>query len=220
MIRVGITGGIGSGKTTVSGIFKDRGIPVFNSDLCAREAEKEAYILEGFQRIVGDEILINGEIDRSKFRRIIFNDKEKLKQVNALVTPYIKQKFEEFCLLHEKDSPIIMLESAILFETGSHKSFDYLITVTASENIRIRRVTVRDNVGVEEVLAKLANQLPESTKITESDFVIINDGLTLADSLDLLTKQVDTIKKAIKYDILVKASKELSSALNEYKTFQ
>jgi dephospho-CoA kinase len=98
-----------------------------------------------------------------------------------------------------------MLESAILFETNSQSNFDYIITVTASENTRMTRVLKRDNLSVTEVMAKMENQLPELEKIEKSDFIVINDGYDLIDSLWLLTKQVDTIKKAINHDLLVKA---------------
>lgn len=216
MIKVGLTGGIGSGKTTVSKIFKERGIPVFNSDLCAREAEKETHIQEGYKRIVGEDVYNEGQIDRTKLRAIIFTDKDKLNQINKLLNPYVKAKFEQFCL-DNSDHQIVMLESAILFETKSNKNFDHIITVTATENTRIRRVTQRDNCSLEEVLNKLSNQLPEAEKISQSDFIIVNDGYDLIDSIEVLAKQVDTVHKAIKFDIISKNLEELASTLNEVK---
>lgn len=214
MIKVGLTGGIGSGKTTVSKIFKERGIPVFNSDLCAREAESETHIQEGYKRILGDDIYLDGQIDRTKIRAILFTNKDKLQQVNKLVIPYIKDKFEKFCETNS-DHQIVMLESAILYETGADKSFDYIVAVTASENTRMTRVIKRDNCTLEEVLNKLANQLPELEKISKSDFIVINDGYDLIDSLEILAKQVDTIHKAIKYDMVSKAASELAENLKE-----
>ena len=112
MVKVGLTGGIGSGKTTVSKIFKERGIPVFNSDICAREAENETHIQEGYKRILGEDVYAEGQIDRAKIRAILFTDKDKLQQVNKLVTPYIKQKFEKFCE-DNSDHQIVMLESML-----------------------------------------------------------------------------------------------------------
>lgn len=215
-IRVGITGNIGSGKTTVSKIFKERGIPVFNSDLCAREAEKETHIQEGYKRIVGEDVYNESQIDRTKLRAIIFTDKDKLNQINKLLNPYVKAKFEQFCL-DNSDHQIVMLESAILFETKSNKNFDHIITVTATENTRIRRVTQRDNCTLEEVLNKLSNQLPEAEKISQSDFIIVNDGYDLIDSIEVLAKQVDTVHKAIKFDYISKAAGELAETLNEVK---
>ena len=214
MIKVGLTGGIGSGKTTVSQIFKERGIAVFNSDVCAREAEKETHIQEGYKRILGEDVYVEGQIDRANIRAILFTDKDKLQQVNKLVTPYIKQKFEKFCE-DNADHQIVMLESAILFETDSVKNFDYIITVTASENTRIKRVMTRDNSTLEDVLNKLKNQLPELEKIGKSNFIVINDGYDLADSIEILAKQVDAIHKAIKYDMVAKAASELADTLHD-----
>jgi dephospho-CoA kinase len=144
----------------------------------------------------------------------LFTDKNKLQQVNKLVGPYIKQKFEKFCE-DNSDHQIVMLESAILFETDSDKSFDYIVAVTASENTRMTRVIKRDNATLEEVLNKLANQMPELDKISKSNFIVINDGYDLIDSIELLAKQVDTIHKAIKYDMVSKAASELAENLKE-----
>ena len=215
-IRIGVTGGIGSGKTTVSNIFKERGIPVFNSDMCVRDAENETYIQEGYKRILGNDIFIDGVLDRAKMRSILFTDKDKLKLINKLVLPFVKLKFQQFCDSNS-DNQIVMLESAILFETGSETSFNYIITVTASENTRITRVIKRDNITLEEVLNKLKNQLPELEKISKSNFIIINDGYGLIDSIELLAKQVDTIHKAIKFDYISKAAGQLAETLNEVK---
>ncbi len=200
MIKVGLTGGIGSGKTTISKLFKELGIPVFNSDLCARNAEKEPTIMEGFKSILGDDIFIDGELDRPKMRSIIFVDKEKLSQVNTLVIPYIKMKFNQFQL--ESNAPYVVLESAILFETKGHENFDHIITVTADEDTRIKRVVNRDNASVEEIMNKLNNQWPEQDKIAQSDFIVFNNGDDLIDSLDVLTKQVNAIDKAIRFDAI------------------
>lgn len=213
-VRIGLTGGVGAGKTTVSKIFKERGIPVFNSDLCARDAERETHIQEGYKRILGEDIYNEGQIDRTKIRALIFTDKEKLKQINKLITPYIKDKFERFCV-ENSEHQIVMLESAILFETGAEKDFDYMVTVSATENTRIRRVLNRDNCTLEEVMNKLANQLPELEKISKSNFIVINEGYDLIDSIEILAKQVDTIHKAIKYDMVSKAAQELAETLND-----
>lgn len=216
MIKMAITGGIGAGKTTVSSIFKERGFVVFNSDLCAREAEKDLTIQKGFKSIIDDDIFIDGELDRERLRKIIFTDKNKLKQVNQLITPYVKDKFEAFCIANE-NQPACVLESAILFETDAAKGFDYIITVTASENTRIKRVMKRDGISVELMMNKLANQLPELEKISKSDFVVINDNYDIIDSIELLTKQVDAIVKSVKYDALMKKGEDLATALNDYK---
>jgi len=196
MIRCCITGGIGSGKTTISKLFKELGVPVFNSDICAREAENDPNIIEGFVRILGEDIFVNNKLDRPKMRSIAFVDKEKLKLINGLITPYVSAAFNEFSFVH-RHAIYVLLESAIIFETNIAKEFDYIITVTADTNTRINRTMMRDNATLEAVQNKLNNQLSDKERISKSDFVIINNETDLIDSIDILTKQVRTIHQAI-----------------------
>lgn len=175
MIKVSITGGIGVGKTTISNRFKSLGVPIFNSDSSARDAERFAGIQSEFKRILGDDIFVNGKLDRPRMRSIIFNDKEKLKEINSVVIPYVIEDFEEFCNIN-KDQPYIILESAILFETGSNKRFDFIITVTADEDIKIERVIERDNVTKSDVMDKINNQYSDEYKLHHSNFEIKNNG--------------------------------------------
>lgn len=215
MIKIGLTGNIGSGKTTVSKIFKELGIPVFNSDTCAREAENEIHIQEGFRAILGDDIYVDGVLDRPKMRSLVFVDKAKLKEVNDLVIPYVKQQFEIFCEESKYWSPIVMLESAILFETGGNKIFDYIITVTANENTRILRAQRRDNSSLEDIKNKLNNQWREEAKVTHSNFVVVNEGYDLLDSLPILRIQALTIQKAIAFEVLTKGLQELTNMVKK-----
>lgn len=207
MIKVGLTGGIGSGKTTVSKLFKELGIPIFNSDLSGREAEHDPTVRAGFKRILGDDIFINDELDREKMRGIIFVDKDKLRQVNELVIPYIKKSFEEFCL-RQKLKSYVILESAILFETGADKGFDYIITVTADIDTRMKRVLNRDKVSRELIQNKMNNQLLEIDRIAKSDFIIHNDGDDLLDSLESLQASVLTVHRSILAHELVKETRK------------
>ncbi len=203
MIKVAITGNIGAGKTTISKLFKELGVPVFNSDLCARNAENDAIIKQGFKDILGDDIYTNDQLDRVKMRSIVFVDKEKLKLVNELVIPYIKKSFEEFILEHS-DANYVMLESAILFETGADKDFDYIVSVAADTDIRIKRVLNRDEVTLEEVQNKLNNQWPLADVMAKSDFVIENNGFDILDELDVLTQRVYIVHQSILGHELVK----------------
>ena len=175
MIKIGITGNCGAGKTTVCKIFKSLGVPIFNSDSSARDAERFAGIQSEFKRILGDDIFVNGKLDRPRMRNIIFNDKEKLKEINSVVIPYVIEDFEEFCNTN-KDQPYIILESGILFETGSNKRFDFIITVTADEDIKIERVIERDNVTKSDVMDKINNQYSDEYKLHHSNFEIKNNG--------------------------------------------
>jgi dephospho-CoA kinase len=175
MIKVAITGGISVGKTTVSNLFKRLGVPTFNSDTSARNAERFASIQSEYKRILGDDIFVNGKLDRPKMREIIFNDTDKLKQVNDLILPFVSEDFSEFCVTNS-EQPYVILESAILFETGSSKKFDYIITVTADEDKKIERTMERDGVSKEVVVSKIKNQYSDEYKLHRSNFEVENNG--------------------------------------------
>ncbi len=175
MIKVAITGGISVGKTTVSNLFKRLGVPTFNSDTSARNAERFASIQSEYKRILGEDIFVNGKLDRPKMREIIFNDTDKLKQINNVVIPFVSEDFSEFCITNS-EQPYIILESAILFETGSSKKFDYIITVTADEDKKIERTMERDDVSKEVVVSKIKNQYSDEYKLHSSNFEIKNNG--------------------------------------------
>jgi dephospho-CoA kinase len=175
MIKVAITGGISVGKTTVSNLFKRLGVPTFNSDTSARNAERFASIQSEYKRILGDDIFVNGKLDRPKMREIIFNDADKLKQINNVVIPFVSEDFSEFCITNS-EQPYIILESAILFETGSSKKFDYIITVTADEDKKIERTMERDDVSKEVVVSKIKNQYSDEYKLHRSNFEVKNNG--------------------------------------------
>jgi dephospho-CoA kinase len=175
MIKVAITGGISVGKTTVSNLFKRLGVPTFNSDTSARNAERFASIQSEYKRILGEDIFVNGKLDRPKMREIIFNDADKLKQINNVVIPFVSEDFSEFCITNS-EQPYIILESAILFETGSSKKFDYIITVTADEDKKIERTMERDDVSKEVVVSKIKNQYSDEYKLHRSNFEVKNNG--------------------------------------------
>jgi len=202
MYKVAITGGIGAGKSTVSKLFDEIGVPIFNSDLCAREAEQNSEVKNKFKEILGSDVFNNDILDRKKIRAIIFKDKEKLKQVTQVITPYVEKSFNDFVNKNRKYSYVI-LESAILFETNKHNDFNAIITVTANINKRRERVLKRDKITIEEFNDKINNQLPDDVKILKSDFVILNNGNDMADSLDYLTEQVYKIDKILRgYQII------------------
>jgi dephospho-CoA kinase len=198
MIKVAITGGISSGKSTVSKIFEKLGIPVFNTDLHVKYSEKDEDIIEAYKEILGDDIFINGELDRPKMRNIIFKDKKKLFEINNLMIPYIKKKFKKFISENSK-SPYVLLESAIIFETHTDNIFDYIIGVTSDINIRIDRTIKRDGLTLEEIQNKLNNQMNDKERLSKSDFIIVNDGTDLNDSMNKLENKVikihDTLLK-------------------------
>lgn len=207
MIKVAITGGLGAGKSSVAKLFKELGVPVFNSDMCARDAENLPNIQEAFKRVLGDDIFVDGKVDRTRMREIIFVDKNKLEEINQIIIPHIKSEFEKFVEFYN-DRPYVMLESAILFETGAAKGFNAVVTVTAEENTRILRAIRRDGSTLSEVQNKLANQWDEIDKIKLADYVIINDGVDLIDGLPLLAKQVEIINRSILTNCVLKTIDE------------
>lgn len=180
MLQIGLTGGIGSGKTTVAKIFEQAGYRVYYADTRAKalyvedEALKAAII-----ELVGPEVYDeNGQLDRQRFGQIIFNDKQILNAVNAIVHPAVARDFENWVNATPADYPhkFVLKEAAILFESGSHKQADGIICIYAPKTLRLQRVQTRDNVDRQAVVARMRNQWPDIEKVLASDFVIYNDG--------------------------------------------
>lgn len=172
---IGLTGGIGSGKTTVARLFEAEGIPVYIAD---DEAKRIMLLPDTINKVVavfGSEILTEGQIDRKKLSGIVFNNPEKLKQLNAIVHPLVKKHFDDWVKKHQK-SPFVIKETAILFESGSYKYCDKIITVYVSTETRIKRVMTRDNVSEKDVLERIKNQWSDADRISKSDFVLENEN--------------------------------------------
>lgn len=187
---IGLTGGIGSGKTTIANYFADLGVPVYIADT---EAKKILYFPEVVQEIAqvfGEEVLTDNMPDRKKLASVVFNNPEKLKQLNAIIHPRVRQHFVDWAEQHKKERFVIK-EAAILFESGSFKDCDKVILVTAPKEVRIKRVMKRDGVSKEEVLERMKNQWDEEKKKKLSDFIIENIDLEIAKN------QVNTIYKTI-----------------------
>lgn len=177
MKTAGLTGGIGSGKSTVASIFRALGVPVFSSDEIARDLqEHDAEVVRGIKKLFGETIYgAEGKLDRVKVAAAVFSDKEKLAKLNAIVHPAVGKAFEQFLRDHAK-SPYVIKEAAILFENDLDKQLDAMITVVAPEQIRLQRVMDRDRISEEAVRARMKNQLSDEEKIERSDFVVRNDG--------------------------------------------
>lgn len=175
MYKVGITGGIGSGKSTVCRVFSLLGIPVYYADDAAKEImhkdeQLKASIKHHFGENIYDE---NGQLQRAALGKIVFNDKDKLELLNSLVHPATIRQGEEWAA--RQQAPYVIKEAALLFESGSAASLDVIIGVTAPQPLRILRVMKRDNVSREDVLARMYKQIEEPVKMKLCDFVIHND---------------------------------------------
>lgn len=174
MLKIGITGGIGSGKSIVSGIFKVLGIPVFDADAAAKKIMEEdqqlkAAIIENF----GSETYIDGKLNRPFLASVVFNNTYQLEKLNALVHPATIAASLHWAA--QQQTPYVIKEAALMFEAGSAMNLDYVIGVYAPKALRIQRVMHRDQVSREEVLARMDKQIDETIKMKLCDFVIMND---------------------------------------------
>ncbi len=170
---VGLTGGIGSGKTMVANFFKEEGIPVYISDERAKTIMDKPEIIQKIQGIFDENVQKKGKLDRKRIREIVFKESHLLEKLNAIVHPAVKKDFEQWVDLHQKYSFVIK-ESALLFEQKLYKTCDYIILVTAPEEIRVKRVVKRDGVTVKNIRDIIRNQLKDEDKIPFCDWVIIN----------------------------------------------
>ncbi len=176
---IGLTGGIGSGKTTISKIFEDFGIPVYNSDNEAKTITNKPEILLKIKDVFGSCVFDNEILNRKKLGEIVFQNPEKLKLLNAIIHPEVKIHFDKW-LLKNKNSTFVIKESAILIETGEYKFCDFVITVIASLKNRIERVMQRDKIPEIEVMIRVKSQVSDKQRVEKSHFVINNDILQIA----------------------------------------
>jgi dephospho-CoA kinase len=179
VIKVGITGGIGSGKTTVCRIFEILGVPVYYADDRAKWLmENRSEVAEALRAAFGEKVFdATGRLDRGYLSSIAFSDPEKLAALNAIVHPAVfEDGFQWEMEQAEKGVPYCLKEAALLVESGSYRFLDKLIVVTAPEEVRIARVIARDGATEEAVRQRMARQLPEADKVALADFVVQNDG--------------------------------------------
>ena len=169
---VGLTGGIGSGKTTVARIFELLDIPVYNSDIEAKKILFRADIQEIIKEKFGKEIFVKGNLSTQKLAKSVFRDKEKLNLLNSIIHPQVATHFKQWT--QQQKAPYVIKEAAILFESGAYKQTDYIITVFAPLEERIKRVMQRDKSSKKQVLLRIKNQMPDEQKIKLSHFIIKN----------------------------------------------
>ena len=171
---VGLTGGIGSGKSSILEIFKKIGVSTYNADESAKKLiSTNKNIIHSIKQLFGEEIYNENELNSKLVSKIVFNDKEKLKSLNSIIHPEVAKDFEGFCHNHRHETYIVK-EAAIIFETKTENLFDKIIYVRAPDDIRIDRVMQRDNLSREDVLIRIRNQLTENSIIDKCDFVIDN----------------------------------------------
>ena len=173
MKKIGLTGGIGVGKTFVADIFQKMGYTVFSADTEAKKCMQESKDLKSAViQNFGDEMYKNGVLQKEKLASIVFNDSEKLNELNQLVHPFVQLEFENWC--KNQTSKFVIKEAAILFESRANKGLDAVICVSSTMEVRIKRVMERDKCSREKVMKRIAMQMPQETKEKLADFVIIN----------------------------------------------
>jgi dephospho-CoA kinase len=179
MIKVGITGGIGSGKSLICQVFSRLDVPVYNADIeSSILSETDPEIKKLLISLLGSNIYSGQSLNKLIMAELIFNDKSLLEKVNQIIHPRVAAHFNEWCAIHAGHRYVIE-ESALLFESNAYLAFNRIITVTSPEDIRIQRVIRRKNMSHEKIMAIIKNQLPEQEKIVRSHYVIINDDSTL-----------------------------------------
>ena len=190
MIIVCLTGGIGSGKTTVANFFKELGIPVYIADVEAKKLMNKSKVLKRkIKKLFTEEAYINNELNRPFIASKIFNNEALLQEMNAIVHPKVGKHFKKWA--EKQSAPYVIKEAAILFENNSYNQCDYVITVIVDEEIRMQRILERDNTTEAKVRAIMDNQWNDEDKVKLSDFVIKNNSLKDTE------KQVLTIHKKL-----------------------
>lgn len=185
MIKLGLTGGIGSGKSYVSAILRTMGIPVFDCDSIAKELMiTDDFIIVSLKQLLGDEVYLqSGHLNKPLLAKFIFSSKLNADKVNSIVHPRVKTAFirwtESFSI---KGTPIVAMESAILFESGFDDVVDKVIVVDAPVSIRIDRVIKRDNTTPEEVRKRINSQMNDAEKLAKADYILVNDGVMSIDN--------------------------------------
>ena len=176
MLKIGITGGIGSGKTTVCHLFETLHIPVYYADDAAKWLmNNNADLIIAIKNAFGNDVYNDqNQLQRTKLASIVFSNANARKLLEGLVHPAVEQHNQQWIEQH-KNAPYVLKEAALIFESGSYKHLDKVITVTAPLELRISRVKKRDNATVEQVKARIAAQMPDEEKIRLSDFVIYNN---------------------------------------------
>jgi dephospho-CoA kinase len=177
MLKVGITGGIGSGKSVVCQVFETLGIPVFNADQAAKKLmETDALLINRIKETLGEASYTGNIPNRDIISTIVFQNPEKLQQLNALVHPTVLQYGAQW--MAAQKAPYVIKEAAIFFESGSYKEMDIMIGVFAPKLILLQRTLQRGNLTEQEVLQRMASQMNEDEKMKRCDYVITNDGNT------------------------------------------
>jgi dephospho-CoA kinase len=176
MIKLGVTGGIGSGKTLICTIISSMGYPVFNADLEARHiVDSDPNVVSSLKNLFGNDIYVNDQLNRKKVSEIVFTNHEKLSKLNSIVHPAVAEHFTKWILPYRSKS-LVVEEAAILFESGAYKGVDKIVSVIAPTDLRVKRVIERDGLDEVTILNRMNNQFSQEELVKRSDYIIENDG--------------------------------------------
>lgn len=187
MLKIGLTGGIGSGKTTVAKMFQQLGTPIYLADERARQLQNQEPLRSQISELFGAEIYHEGKLNRPALAQIVFKDREKLNALNAVVHPAVQADFEHW--LSQQSSPYTIKEAAIIFEIKAQAQYDAVVLVTAERATRVRRVMERDGASEEAVADRMSKQMMDEEKIPLAQHIIRNE------SLEATQKQVAALHK-------------------------
>lgn len=196
LLKIGITGGIGSGKSYVSRLLKERGIPVYDTDSEAKRLMSEsADIRRGLIDLLGADVYCpDGSLDKSVVASFLFASRQNADRINAIVHPVVKSDFLSWVSRHQG---IVAMECAILFESGFSDVVDFVVAVTAPLDLRVSRTMLRDNTSKASVLSRINAQMDDEERVNKSDFVIENDGFqSIPEQLDELLSVLEARKKS------------------------
>ena len=171
---VGLTGGMGTGKTSILNLFKKKNINCFNSDFIAKNL-MDNDLKEEIKTLFGSDIYEKGKLNRKKISKIVFNDIKKLNKLNSIVHPAVRKNFRDFIKKNETDK-FIVYETALLFETGFNRECDIIILIISPFKKRIERIMKRDGLLKSEIIRRIDHQLPDKKKVDLSDYIIENDN--------------------------------------------
>jgi dephospho-CoA kinase len=190
---IGLTGGIGSGKTTVAKIFESLGVPIYIADVEAKRLMESKNVLEQIAEKFGKSVFNEQKLDRTALAKIVFENPDKLKELNDIVHPAVAEDFKQWVAQHHQHHFVIK-EAAILFETGGNKYCDKTILVTAPLEVRIKRVMKRDQVASTEIMKRIQNQWDDEKKVPLADYIIQNtDDCDLFKIVNEITKTLNNL---------------------------
>ncbi len=191
MIKIAVTGNMGSGKSLICRIFESMNIPVFYADDVAKRLYNEPLVLQKILQIFGEAVFENNELSKKKLAEVVFSDELKLRTLEQMIHPLVAEKFQEWS--EKQNNRFVIIENAVLFEGGFDKDIDVIIVVTCPEEERIRRIISRDGSSETEIKMRMKLQWSEHLKSEKADFIIVNDGTAE------LIPQIEEVLERLKY---------------------